>query len=184
MPLAQRVQHLEERWSYYLGFGLSSAVLLTVASGSPLSNTSLFALIYPAHIILATNARPQPTDPHDLSSFASSDTPTSLSPLLPGRLPVLTIALWLDRLALSLLHGLDMSFMGGKAGVGKLHQGQAQYDDVPLSAGARVLRNQFAATQSPMNLSGRSVRVERNVDRVQGGQTGHTSGPTSGRKFV
>lgn len=61
MSLTQRIKHLEERWAYYLAFGMLrfilKCVLLTFSGlpssalcmiGSSLANATLFALLLPS----------------------------------------------------------------------------------------------------------------------------------------
>ncbi|PPQ79848.1 hypothetical protein CVT26_012599, partial [Gymnopilus dilepis] len=56
LSLSSRIRYLEERWAYFFAFGLPSAALCTW--GSTLANAALFALIFPAYIIMAMHARP------------------------------------------------------------------------------------------------------------------------------
>lgn len=100
--LAQRVRHLEERWAYYFAFGLPSAVICNCGSG--LANAALFALTFPAFIIMAMHARPVPQDPYNPApSTESTDTVRFPSPLVPIRMPVFTIVIWLNDLVVRVL---------------------------------------------------------------------------------
>ncbi|PCH38477.1 hypothetical protein WOLCODRAFT_136303 [Wolfiporia cocos MD-104 SS10] len=97
LSLARRVRHLEERWAYYFAFGLPTAALCTW--GSSLANAALFALVFPAYIIMAMHARPVPLDPYNplaSSSHGDSDEIRHPSPLVPIRLPVFAPVLWLN----------------------------------------------------------------------------------------
>lgn len=108
MSLSQRVRHLEDRWAYYLAFGLPSTVLCTWSSS--LASAAIFALVFPAYIIMATHARPVPLDPyHPVASTRYSDknttdTETYPSPFIPIRLPVFAPVLWLNDRIIELLN--------------------------------------------------------------------------------
>ncbi|KAG1756470.1 etoposide-induced protein 2.4-domain-containing protein [Suillus paluster] len=107
--LAQRVRHLEERWAYYFAFGLPSAVICNCGSG--LANAALFALMFPAFIIMAMHARPVPQDPYNPAPFTeSTDAMRFPSPLVPIRMPVFAIVIWLNDLIVRVLS------VGGSAG--------------------------------------------------------------------
>lgn len=100
--LAQRVRHLEERWAYYFAFGFPSAVICTCGSG--LANAALFALMFPAFIIMAMHAQPVPRDPYNPApSTESTNTLRFPSPLVPIRMPVFTIVIWLNDLIVRVL---------------------------------------------------------------------------------
>ncbi|KAF6764777.1 etoposide-induced protein 2.4-domain-containing protein [Ephemerocybe angulata] len=103
MSLSRRVRHLEERWAYYLAFGLPSTAVCMLGSG--LSSAALFALIYPAYIILAMHAHPHPIDPYNPQSPSQSpstypppaeDTIRHPSPFIPIRVPVFALVIWLN----------------------------------------------------------------------------------------
>ncbi|KAG1718501.1 EI24-domain-containing protein [Suillus lakei] len=64
--LAQRVRHLEERWAYYFAFGFRPLGL---------ANAALFALMFPAFIIMAMHARPVRRIPTILHPPRSLPTP-------------------------------------------------------------------------------------------------------------
>ncbi|KII89010.1 hypothetical protein PLICRDRAFT_139174 [Plicaturopsis crispa FD-325 SS-3] len=93
MSLSRRVRHLEERWAYYFAFGLPSSALCTWGSG--LANAALFALIFPAYIIMAMHARPLPKDPYSPSP-AYDDTIRHPSPFVPIRIPIFAPVIWLN----------------------------------------------------------------------------------------
>lgn len=95
LSLASRVRHLEERWVYYFAFGFPSAAICTWGSG--LANAALFALLFPAYIIMAMTARPVPQDPYNpLHASDSHDSGRYPSPLIPIRLPIFAIVIWLN----------------------------------------------------------------------------------------
>lgn len=90
------MRHLEERWAYYFAFGLPSAALCMW--GSSLANAALFALVFPGYIIMAMHARPVPLDPYNSLSAASdaNDDVLHPHPLVPIRIPVFALVLWLN----------------------------------------------------------------------------------------
>ncbi|RXW20980.1 hypothetical protein EST38_g4874 [Candolleomyces aberdarensis] len=99
MSLSRRVRHLEERWAYYLAFGLPSTAVCMLGSG--LASAALFALIYPAYIILAMYAHPLPLDPYNPlppsgSHTAEEDNIRHPSPFVPIRIPVFGLVIWLN----------------------------------------------------------------------------------------
>ncbi|EPQ32062.1 uncharacterized protein PFL1_00260 [Pseudozyma flocculosa PF-1] len=107
--LERRTRYCEERWSYFVAFGLpSTAVSFFHPSG--LLNLMLFMLVFPFCTVLAMLANPQPrisasgsssTFSPDPSSAASNhDSTGPLSVFLPGRLPVFWPTIKLHRLVL------------------------------------------------------------------------------------
>ncbi|GLB35388.1 putative etoposide-induced protein 2.4 (EI24) [Lyophyllum shimeji] len=98
MSLARRIRHLEERWAYYFAFGLPSAALCTFGTG--LANAAIFALVFPAYIILAMVARPVPVDPYNPLPATSHADGSELirhpSPFVPIRLPIFAVVIWLN----------------------------------------------------------------------------------------
>jgi etoposide-induced 2.4 mRNA len=98
LSLSRRVRHLEERWAYYLAFGLPSAALCSW--GSSLANTAIFALSFPVYIILAIHAHPVPTEPYNpvppTTSSSGVETIRHPSPFIPIRLPIFAIVIWLN----------------------------------------------------------------------------------------
>ncbi|KAG6821083.1 hypothetical protein H0H93_007242 [Arthromyces matolae] len=102
LSLSRRIQHLEERWAYYFAFGLPSALLCTCGTG--LANVVLFALVYPAYIILATVAHPVPSDPYNpLSPTDDSPVTRHPSPFVPIRLPIFALVMWLNNTIVRIL---------------------------------------------------------------------------------
>ncbi|OAX39185.1 hypothetical protein K503DRAFT_769719 [Rhizopogon vinicolor AM-OR11-026] len=99
--LAQRVRHLEERWAYYFAFGFPSAAICTWGSG--LANAALFALMFPAFIIMAMRAQPVPKDPYNPAPSMETDVVRFPSPLVPIRMPVFAIVIWLNDLIVQVL---------------------------------------------------------------------------------
>ncbi|KAI6045447.1 etoposide-induced protein 2.4-domain-containing protein [Pisolithus marmoratus] len=99
LSLANRVRHLEERWAYYFAFGFPSAAICTWGSG--LANAALFALLFPAYIIMAMTARPAPQDPYN--PLSASDTVRYPSPLIPIRLPIFAIVIRLNDILVQIL---------------------------------------------------------------------------------
>jgi len=97
LSLSRRIRYLEERWIYYLAFGLPSAVLCMW--GSTLANAALFALIFPSYIIMATHAHPVPLDPYNPSSPTSASSASPImhpSPYVPIRLRVFAPVIFLN----------------------------------------------------------------------------------------
>ncbi|PFH52432.1 hypothetical protein AMATHDRAFT_140128 [Amanita thiersii Skay4041] len=89
MSLARRIRHIEERWAYYLAFGLPVTILCSYGPG--LANAATFALLFPVYIILAMHARPLPIDPYSPASHKGEDdsqTTKHPSPFVPIRLPI------------------------------------------------------------------------------------------------
>ncbi|KAI0792858.1 etoposide-induced protein 2.4-domain-containing protein [Abortiporus biennis] len=83
LSLSRRLRHLEERWAYYFAFGLPTAALCML--GSTLANAAIFALVFPAYIIMAMHSRPLPLDPYNPSGEEILRHP---SPYLPIRIPI------------------------------------------------------------------------------------------------
>ncbi|KAG9012338.1 hypothetical protein FRB93_001760 [Tulasnella sp. JGI-2019a] len=99
MTLSQRVKYEEERWAYYLGFGLPSAFLCMWASS--LGNAAIFALIYPLMIIQAMHATPIPLSPHLLDTAGgSSALPSSY---IPVRMPIFATVIVMNDAVVRLL---------------------------------------------------------------------------------
>ncbi|EFI28440.1 hypothetical protein CC1G_13973 [Coprinopsis cinerea okayama7 len=96
MSLARRVRHLEERWAYYLAFGLPATAICMLGRG--LASAALFALVYPAYIILAMHSNPRPHDPYNPlpPSTNAPDTIRHPSPFIPIRVPVFALVIWLN----------------------------------------------------------------------------------------
>lgn len=96
MRLSERVRHEEERWAYFLGFGLPSTAMCM--SGSSLANAAVFALIYPAYIIMATYANPKPDNAYQPLPPPEHDSGTMLfpSPFIPIRIPFFAPVIWLN----------------------------------------------------------------------------------------
>ncbi|CEL51724.1 Protein EI24 homolog OS=Dictyostelium discoideum GN=DDB_G0284253 PE=3 SV=1 [Rhizoctonia solani AG-1 IB] len=114
MRLSERVRYEEERWAYFLAFGLPSTALCM--SGSSLANAAVFALIYPAYIIMATSrsTKPQPDNPYQPippSEYDPNPSPVFPSPFVPIRIPFFAPVIWLNDQVAKLL---DLSTGGGK----------------------------------------------------------------------
>ncbi|KAF9246128.1 EI24-domain-containing protein [Melanogaster broomeanus] len=101
LSLSSRVRHLEERWAYYFAFGLPSAAICTWGSG--LANAALFALLFPAYIIMAMHCRPVPQDPFNPQHSEGNDTVRYPSPLVPIRLPIFAVVIRLNDLIVRVL---------------------------------------------------------------------------------
>ncbi|CCM06027.1 uncharacterized protein FIBRA_08272 [Fibroporia radiculosa] len=134
LSLARRVRHLEERWAYYFAFGLPTAALCTW--GSSLANAALFALVFPAYIIMAMHARPVPLDPYNplpapaqtRFTAAGVEAETDIRhphPLVPIRLPIYAPVLWLNDGVVRVLSMFGGKDMGRSANVGGSSLGSA-----------------------------------------------------------
>ncbi|KAI0086612.1 etoposide-induced protein 2.4-domain-containing protein [Irpex rosettiformis] len=109
-PLARRLRFLEERWAYFLAFGLPPTALCMW--GSTLANAAIFALVYPAFIIMAMHARPIPVDPYNPAS--TEDTIRHPSPYIPIRIPVFSLVVWLNDIIVGII-GLVGAFGGPRS---------------------------------------------------------------------
>ncbi|KZT26468.1 EI24-domain-containing protein [Neolentinus lepideus HHB14362 ss-1] len=112
LALFRRVRHLEEHWAYYFAFGLPSAALCMWGSG--LANAAIFALIFPAYIIMAMHAQPVPQDPYrplPTTDSGSDSRPLLPSPYIPIRLPVFSLVILINDWIVKVL-----GFVGGGAG--------------------------------------------------------------------
>jgi len=97
MSLSRRIRYLEERWAYYLAFGLPSAALCTLGTG--LANAAIFALVFPLYVVMAMHAQPVPFDPYnpyDSRKSSESDVIRHPSPFVPIRLPVFALVMFLN----------------------------------------------------------------------------------------
>ncbi|KAH7340968.1 etoposide-induced protein 2.4-domain-containing protein [Rhizoctonia solani] len=97
MRLSERVRHEEERWAYFLAFGLPPTAMCM--SGSSLANAAVFALIYPAYIIMAMYANPKPDNPYQPippSEYDTNPAPIFPSPFVPIRIPFFVPVIWLN----------------------------------------------------------------------------------------
>ncbi|KAI0340210.1 EI24-domain-containing protein [Trametopsis cervina] len=105
--LSRRLRLLEERWAYFLTFGLPSTALCMW--GSTLANAAVFALVYPAYIIMAMHARPIPVDPYNPAGI--EDTIRHPSPFIPIRIPVFSVVVWLNDRVIGVIS--FVSLLGG-----------------------------------------------------------------------
>ncbi|KAE9400777.1 hypothetical protein BT96DRAFT_965188 [Gymnopus androsaceus JB14] len=128
MSLSRRVRHLEERWAYYLAFGLPSAVLCNFGSG--LANAAIFALVFPIYIVMAMHAHPVPADPYN--PVSESDTVRHPSPFVPIRIPVFAIVLFLNDWIVRILS------VGGRSGVRNTHRRETSEDVESVEQGESI----------------------------------------------
>ncbi|TBU29045.1 etoposide-induced protein 2.4-domain-containing protein [Dichomitus squalens] len=180
LSLSRRVRHLEERWAYYFAFGLPSAALCTW--GSSLANAALFALFFPAYIIMAMYAKPVPLDPYDPTSSArggsgNDDTIHYPSPLIPIRIPVFAPVIFLNDWIVRILSvGAGGSASASYSGSGR---GGARHQRVP-SDGAESIEEGEAVDMDTM--SARSPAGDTGRVRIRGlGQS--VPAARTGRKF-
>lgn len=143
LSLASRVRHLEERWAYYFAFGFPSAAICTWGSG--LANAALFSLLFPAYIIMAMTARPAPQDPYN--PLPSADVVRYPSPLIPIRLRIFAIVIWLNDIIVQILS------ITGSAGQITRHHRALSHSSEKAEEGTGV-----EAPRLTNNVSGRSVR--------------------------
>ncbi|KAI9205879.1 etoposide-induced protein 2.4-domain-containing protein [Polychytrium aggregatum] len=90
-PLEKRIDYLEKRWAYFLGFGLPGAAATFFFP--TMTSQGVFAIIFPLYIIMANTATPLPP----------SRSNVALHWLLPKRAPFFRLAthlnqLWINRL--------------------------------------------------------------------------------------
>ncbi|KAH9932148.1 etoposide-induced protein 2.4-domain-containing protein [Amylocystis lapponica] len=156
LSLARRVRHLEERWAYYFAFGLPSAALCMW--GSSLANAALFALFFPAYIIMAMHARPLPLDPYNPSPSAPSanDDIRHPSPLVPIRLPIFVLVLWLNDWVVRIL-----SVGGGRRGA----RGPARHRRVLSDVAESVEEGEVLAHEMGPTNGGVAGRMRMGVNR-------------------
>ncbi|KAG9097816.1 hypothetical protein FRC06_007162 [Ceratobasidium sp. 370] len=99
MRLSECVRYEEERWAYFLAFGKSCLPSTAMCmSGSSLANAAVFALVYPAYIIMAMSAKPKPDNPYQPLPPSEHDTPDPVfpSPFVPIRIPFFAPVIWLN----------------------------------------------------------------------------------------
>ncbi|KIJ16749.1 hypothetical protein PAXINDRAFT_74653 [Paxillus involutus ATCC 200175] len=155
LSLSSRVRHVEERWAYYFAFGLPSAAICTWGSG--LANAALFALLFPAYIIMAMHSTPVPQDPFNPhSSSESSDTVRYPSPLVPIRLPIFAVVIRLNDLIVRILS------VGGSVGQPHHHKVPSNSSE-KAEEGAGIELNRLASGTRKPNQQPQSSR--RTVDR-------------------
>lgn len=143
LSLSRRIRYLEERWMYYLAFGLPSAVLCMW--GSTLANAALFALIFPSYIIMAMHARPVPHDPYNPSSPTSASSGSPImhpSPYVPIRLRVFTPVIFLNDCIVGVLsfctrrrprmHAATLSLDRSGGATGRMEEGDSDGEVVEL----------------------------------------------------
>lgn len=84
---------LEERWPYFLGFGLPCTVISFFHS-SPLVNLSLFSLVFPLMLLLASIAKPLPAPDSSSDLLPAEGLSRTATPhkFFPKRMPVLFFA--------------------------------------------------------------------------------------------
>ncbi|KAI8998998.1 etoposide-induced protein 2.4-domain-containing protein [Trametes punicea] len=187
--LARRVRHLEERWAYYFAFGLPSAALCMW--GSSLANVALFALFFPAYIIMAMHARPLPIDPYNPTmsvgirtgaSHAADDVIRYPSPLIPIRIPVFAPVIWLNDW---IVHILSVGTSAGGGGSSRYsasgRSGDAQHRRVPSDSVESVEEGEAVELES---MNTRSGAPSTGRVRVRGiGQPGAVGPGRTGRKY-
>lgn len=96
--IRQRIHHIESRWPYYLGFGLSLSLILSLAS-SYIINATLFATLFPAFILSSIES-----DSERLASikYTRHATDTGLDQEVPLTVPLFKLAIYLTDLLFKL----------------------------------------------------------------------------------
>ncbi|KAI0350077.1 hypothetical protein OH77DRAFT_1525115 [Trametes cingulata] len=184
--LSRRVRHLEERWAYYFAFGLPTAAVCMW--GSSLANAALFALFFPAYIIMAMYARPLPVDPYNptlsvggLGAPRSEDDAIRYpSPLIPIRIPVFAPVIWLNDWIVRILSvgtsgGGSSGYNSTGRGGGSRHT-RAPSDSVESVEEGEAFELGSFSPKSPASDTGR-VRVR------PAGLSGGAGGSRTGRKY-
>lgn len=122
--LRDRVRYLEERWVYFLGFGMPSTILSTFIFSSQTLNLTIWSLTFPLFLLMAAHSDPLPFDAakpaksHDLPgqevsrgttkyAMANLNPEARLPEWWPARVPVLYLAVLVD----DVLSGFIGSFM-------------------------------------------------------------------------
>ncbi|KAJ3823767.1 etoposide-induced protein 2.4-domain-containing protein [Lentinula raphanica] len=153
MSLSRRIRHLEERWSYYLAFGLPSAALCTLGSG--LANAAIFALVFPLYIIMAMHARPVPNDPYN--PVPETDAIRHPSPFIPIRLPVFAPVMFLNDWIVRILS------VGGGSKTRNAHRRGMSDDAESVEEGERIeMQSRHGVSSSnPSRSSGSRIKIGR-----------------------
>ncbi|KDQ12351.1 hypothetical protein BOTBODRAFT_161933 [Botryobasidium botryosum FD-172 SS1] len=119
LSLPQRVRHQEERWTYYFSFGLTSAALCLW--GSSFANAAIFALLYPAYIMMAMSAHPHPIHPYSPipprahpNPRIQEDVILHPSPFIPIRIPIFAPMIFLNEGLLKIVSIVTGGKGGGK----------------------------------------------------------------------
>ncbi|GAW02356.1 EI24-domain-containing protein [Lentinula edodes] len=152
MSLSRRVRYLEERWAYYLAFGLPSAALCTLGSG--LASAAIFALVFPLYIVMAMHARPVPDDPYN--PVSETDVVRHPSPFIPIRLPVFALVMFLNDWIVKILS------VGGGSRTRNVHR-RGTSGDESVEEGERMEMQTRNAT--PSFNSNRSNNSRINIGR-------------------
>ncbi|PPQ99932.1 hypothetical protein CVT24_009567 [Panaeolus cyanescens] len=179
--LSRRIRHLEERWAYFLAFGIPSTAVCVWSS--TLANAALFALVYPWFIIMAMHAQPVPEDPYNpmppqtplATKFPSQfKTPTGSgtaqgqqdgiqhpSPLVPIRLPIFALVLTLNDAVVRVLN-----FIGGRRVV--RHPAAPSFD-MGRSGKGRAYDGAYGVGLNSAGVPGRRRANSIEADNVEGG---------------
>ncbi|KAI0317863.1 etoposide-induced protein 2.4-domain-containing protein [Amylostereum chailletii] len=143
MSLSRRVRHLEERWMYYLAFGLPSATLCMW--GSALANAALFAILFPSYIIMAMHARPVPHDPYNpLPPSDSHQTVLHPSPYIPIRIPIFTPVIVIND---AVLRVLNFCMRSGHNRAGSGMKKERDWRGVEMEEGAEAIEMRPSASK-------------------------------------
>lgn len=130
--LRSRVEFLESRWIYFIGFGIPPTLLSSSAliGNSTTLGLTVWSLLFPLFLLTAAYSDPLPYDPvkpaksHDLpgqelsrgtSTFAAKhlNPEARLPEWFPIRLPVLTLAVILDDLVTGFVSSFSRTYSAG-----------------------------------------------------------------------
>lgn len=130
--MRSRVEFLESRWIYFIGFGIPPTLLSSSAiiGDSTTLGLTVWSLLFPLFLLTAAYSDPLPYDPtkpaksHDLpgqelskgtSAFAAKhlNPEARLPPWFPIRIPVLTLAVLLDDLVSGFVSSFSRTYSAG-----------------------------------------------------------------------
>lgn len=154
LSLPGRVRHTEERWAYYLAFGIPAAFLCNW--GNSLTNAVIFALIYPYYIMMATRSRPLPADPYNPIPSEGSEVVRHPSPFVPLRLPIFRPVI--------LMNDLIVRTLSVGAGSKRVASPQSSPNITGAKFGRKVGVHRFADGIDSIEEGGRAENIELHVN--------------------
>ncbi|KAG9318863.1 etoposide-induced protein 2.4-domain-containing protein [Chiua virens] len=157
LSLSSSVRYLEERWPYFFAFGFPCAAICTWGSG--LANAALFALLFPAYVIMAMHARPIPQDPYNPQvPSEKNDAVRYPSPLIPIRLPIFAAVIWLNDLIARIL------YLGGSIGEPR-HKRAPSNASEKAEEGAGIQLHRISPGKSKQQQQQQALNPGRPVER-------------------
>lgn len=185
VSLRSRIDFLESRWVYFLGFGLSPTLLSSSIFSSATLNLVIWSLLFPIYVLMASYSDPLPYDPvkpaksHDLpgqeesaergtTAFArrNLNPEARLPDWWPTRIPVLYLAVLLD----DLVSGFIGSFMRSSASSGPKKSAEGHRSSYPSSSSA--------SGYGQMNgVGGGAYAQRRDAYNFRQGPNGHPAAP-------